>query len=958
MKWLINGFCLIAVIWLSYNGMGGAPAVAAEAPLIESLGRIREGLSVPTGLDVDGAGNLYVADPRRGAVVKFDKYARQIASFTTVAVSGGLAVTADGSRLYVASGDAVAVLSGDDGSLLGQLGAGAGEFVRAFEIAVDAQGFVFVADSVSLRIRVYDGLGVFRYLFGGPGTGAGQFGMIASLAVDGGAGEVYVADSLSVGTSVKPRIQVFDLGGNLLRTLSSATGFGASPMTFFGGMAFDPFGRGYFLDPLKNQIRILSLPATYLSTYAAAGYEAGQLAGPIDAVFDPSTDRLFVVCGGGRIEVFGIDGGQNPVHTNVKPGLPLPLSPIEGTEVATATPELLFRNAADADGDALSYGVRLLAGEALVAEYAGLPEGEGSSFAAVDVALKENGRYLWSVQAFDGEEVSGWSEPQSFYVNAVQEAPSVPELFAPLSGATLSGDGILSWQAAVDPDPFDTLGYVVEIAADAAFGEPLLQEPASATSVALSDLSGYGALEDGGNYFWRVRAVDNHGVASQGSEPGSFLYDTTLLAVAANMPGARVHLGGSYGYAGRYLGEAPLEVRDFPAGAASVLVERAGFEPFIAQVRPLEGENVAVYAELAPAVAPAELKARPLQAAGADILLGGDAAPFAVDFDNDGLTDLLVGDATGELTLYKKALSAEGAEYFAAGETLALPLVPGATPFAADWDDDGRKDLLVGAADGTVTLFLNTGSEEAPAFDGGTLLQAAGAPIAVGAAAAVAVIDIDGDGDKDLAVGGASGAVRLFVNGGSDAAPQLAPAGNLLTLSSPVAPFFADWDGDGERELLVAASEHLYRYARGADGAFAPVEVLGIGSDLLNHNNGKSAKGAFSLGDRLRLFAYDADGAKGKDLLVGNAAGEVRLVASHGSEKVAAFGGALLEKVAQIDGMLRDSAPELAPQVAELAAAVAAGELKEAARLVRSLEGALPAGTDSLQSVGELRNLL
>ena len=77
---------------------------------------------------------------------------------------------------------------------------------------------------------------------------------------------------------------------------------------------------------------------------------------------------------------------------------------------------------------------------------------------------------------------------------------------------------------------------------------------------------------------------------------------TKLLRV----PGAKVYVGGNHGYAGRFVGEAPLELRDFPAGPASVVVERAGFETFVAQVRPGDRENVNVYAEMVTAIAPSD----------------------------------------------------------------------------------------------------------------------------------------------------------------------------------------------------------------------------------------------------------------------------------------------------------------------------------------------------------------
>jgi hypothetical protein len=63
------------------------------------------------------------------------------------------------------------------------------------------------------------------------------------------------------------------------------------------------------------------------------------------------------------------------------------------------------------------------------------------------------------------------------------------------------------------------------------------------------------------------------------------------------------------------------------------------------------------------------------------------------------------------------------------------PLTVGHTacPEVLDWNNDGKRDLLVGTFnDGKVMLFLNKGTDDAPVFGKGEALQAGGRELRVG----------------------------------------------------------------------------------------------------------------------------------------------------------------------------------------------------------------------------------
>lgn len=55
------------------------------------------------------------------------------------------------------------------------------------------------------------------------------------------------------------------------------------------------------------------------------------------------------------------------------------------------------------------------------------------------------------------------------------------------------------------------------------------------------------------------------------------------------------------------------------------------------------------------------------------------------------------------------------------------------SPTVADWNNDGRKDLIVGQRqDGKVRLYLNRGTDEVPRFSGFAYLQCARQDITTG----------------------------------------------------------------------------------------------------------------------------------------------------------------------------------------------------------------------------------
>ena len=192
-----------------------------------------------------------------------------------------------------------------------------------------------------------------------------------------------------------------------------------------------------------------------------------------------------------------------------------------------------------------------------------------------------------------------------------------------------------------------------------------------------------------------------------------------------------------------------------------------------------------------------------------------------MDFDSDGLTDILSGSWPGELYFFRR--QSDGT--FAKGENILdaedkpIKLGSASVVFAADWEGDGDLDLLVGDIQGNVFLVPNEGTSDKPSFGKGEPLSAGDKPIRVGGDSGPVVADWDGDGRADLVVGAGDGSVVWFRNTAEEGQPVLAEGRSLvaptktrvareaeeapLACGSRTKVCVTDYDGDGLLDLLV-----------------------------------------------------------------------------------------------------------------------------------------------------------
>lgn len=160
--------------------------------------------------------------------------------------------------------------------------------------------------------------------------------------------------------------------------------------------------------------------------------------------------------------------------------------------------------------------------------------------------------------------------------------------------------------------------------------------------------------------------------------------------------------------------------------------------------------------------------------------VGTNSAPTLVDYNGDGLLDIVVGNfhrfvsasvQESFLTLYENIGTATQPAYRLASSDIAnlkqynqLRLVP----TFGDLDGDNDLDLIVGLETGELLYLTNTGTATNPIY---TALVANFGGIDVGNNSTPQLVDADRDGDLDLIIGERNGNINYYENTGSATNP-------------------------------------------------------------------------------------------------------------------------------------------------------------------------------------------
>jgi hypothetical protein len=187
-------------------------AVSGDTCQAGTAGSADGQFNIPSGLAVDSAGNVYVADALNDRVQKFSSSGTFLDKWGTHGSANGQfdiptdVATDSLGEVYVvdAQNNRVQRFS-STGTFLGKwgtVGSAPGQFQSPSRLIVDSQRNVYVSDTGNDRIQVFRPTGAFVKQWGSHGPGNGQLNSPLGIAV-GTASRLYVADANNA------RVQVF-----------------------------------------------------------------------------------------------------------------------------------------------------------------------------------------------------------------------------------------------------------------------------------------------------------------------------------------------------------------------------------------------------------------------------------------------------------------------------------------------------------------------------------------------------------------------------------------------------------------------------------------------------------------------------------------------------------------------------------------------------------------------------
>ncbi|NOQ23191.1 MAG: hypothetical protein GQ565_11160 [Candidatus Aegiribacteria sp.] len=184
------------------------------------------------------------------------------------------------------------------------------------------------------------------------------------------------------------------------------------------------------------------------------------------------------------------------------------------------------------------------------------------------------------------------------------------------------------------------------------------------------------------------------------------------------------------------------------------------------------------------------------------------------------MLDIIVGGHDGMIDHYRAVDSGVSypvltyAGHITANSTV-IDVGYNAAPVVVDWNEDGLLDMLVedegniGGSAACVRMYINRGSTGNPIFEDYTFINCGGTPITT-RRGFPDVADLNRDGRKDLIIGETGGYLQYYENTGTNESPLFDSVDSLkynngsstIFLLAYARTYVTDWNDDGCLDLL------------------------------------------------------------------------------------------------------------------------------------------------------------